>query len=132
MTVPVPTSYDDDLFVIRMAPRALEASPDAMLIVNRTGEIRAVNTAAVRLTGWPRVELLHQQIDVLVPEMLRSRHRESREQYMRQPVERPMGQGLRSDMLHRDGTLIPVEVLLGVMESDDIYIVATVRRIETA
>lgn len=132
MTVPVPTSYEDDLFVIRMAPRALEAAPDALLIVNKSGEIRAVNTAAVRLTGWPRVDLLHQQIEILVPEELRDQHREARETYMRQPVDRPMGQGLKINMQHRDGSLVPVEVLLGVLEADDLYIVATVRKVETA
>ena len=132
MTVPVPTSYEDDLFVIRMAPRALEAAPDALLIVNKYGEIRAVNAAAVRLTGWPRVDLLHQQIEVLVPEGVRDHHRQARETYMRQPVDRPMGQGLKIDMQHRDGTLTPVEVLLGVLEADDIYIVATVRRVDQA
>jgi len=132
MTVPVPTSYEDDLFVIRNAPRALEAAPDALLIVGKNGEIRAVNAAAVRLTGWPRVDLLHQPIEVLVPEDLRDSHREAREAYMRQPTDRPMGQGLKIDMLHRDGSLTPVEVLLGVLEADDIYIVATVRRVDTA
>lgn len=132
MTVPVPTSYEDDLFVIRVAPRALEVSPDAMLIVNKSGEIRAVNAAAVRLTGWPRTELLHQQIEVLVPEGTRDQHRQAREAYMRQPVDRPMGQGLRIDMQHRDGTLMQVEVLLGVLEADDLYVVATVRRVDQA
>lgn len=131
MSVPIPTSYEDDLFVIRMAPRALEASPDGILIVNKLGEIRAVNAAAVRLTGWPRVDLLHQQIEVLTPKAVREHHREMREQYMQQPVDRPMGQGLRIELLHRTGALIPVEILLGVLEADDIYVVATVRRIES-
>jgi len=131
MTVPVPTSYEDDLFVIRMAPRALEAAPDALLIVNKTGEIRAVNAAAVRMTGWPRVDLLHQQVEILIPQELHDRHREARENYMRQPVERPMGQGLRINMQHRDGSQIPVEVLLGVLEADDLYVVASIRKVDT-
>lgn len=131
MTTVVPVSYEDDLFAARVAPRAMEVAPDAFLIVNKFGEIRAVNTAAVRLTGWPRVELLHQPIEVLIPEHLREKHRQAREQYMVQPVDRPMGQGLRVEMLHRDGALVPVEVLLGVLESDELYIIATVRRVGT-
>jgi PAS domain S-box-containing protein len=131
MTTVVPVSYEDDLFAARVAPRAMEVSPDALLIVSKFGEIRMVNTAAVRLTGWPRIELLHQSIEVLVPEHLRDRHRTAREQYMIQPVDRPMGRGLRVEMLHRDGALIPVEVLLGVLEADDLYIIATIRRVGT-
>ena len=132
MTVPVPTSYEDDLFVLRVAPRALEAAPDAILIVNKTGEIRAVNAAVVRLTGWPRIDLLHQPIEVLAPPELRDRYREIREQYMIRPVDRPMGHGIRIDMQHREGSLVPVEILLGVLEADDLYIVAAVRRVDTA
>lgn len=129
MTTVIPVSYEDDLFAARVAPRAMEVAPDAFLIVNKFGEIRAVNAAAVRLTGWPRIELLHQSIDILVPKHLRDKHRQAREQYMLQPVDRPMGQGLKVELLHRDGVLVPVEVLLGVLEADDLYIIATIRRV---
>lgn len=121
-------SLEDDLFAMRMAPRAMEAAPDALLIVNRAGEICAVNAAAVRLTGWPRVELLHQPVEVLIPQELRDSHRRAREQYMVQPVDRPMGQGLCIELQHREGSLVPVEVLLGVLEAEDLYVIATIRR----
>lgn len=121
-------SYEDDLFAMRVAPRAMEAAPDAFVIIDRAGEIRAVNAATVRLTGWPRKELVHQKIEMLVPLELRQHHQASREQYMMQPMDRPMGQGLRLELLHRNGTRVPVEILLGVLESDDLYVIATIRR----
>lgn len=120
--------YEDAVFQSTIAPKVAEAVPDAWVVVNADGEIRAVNAAATRLTGWPRVDLLHRQVEELLPEDVRERHVQLRTAYMRQPVDRPMGQGLELELLHRDGTLVPVEVLLGVLEADGLYIVASIRR----
>ena len=121
-------ALEDDMFAVRIAPRVVAAAPDAWVVVDRTGQIRAVNTAAVRRTGWPRAELRHRQVDELLPEDQRERHAELRTAYMVAPVDRPMGQGLSIELLHRDGALVPVEILLGVLEADDLYVVATIRR----
>lgn len=121
-------SYEDDLLAVRMAPLIVEAAPDAIVVVDRVGAIRIANHAAARLTGWPRVELLHRQVEDLLPEVLRGRHEQLRTAYMVTPVDRPMGQGLSIELLHRDGSLVPVEILLGVLEADDLYVVATIRR----
>ena len=46
---------------------ALEAAPDAMVILNRAGDILIVNSQTERLFGYAKAEMIGQKIDLLVP-----------------------------------------------------------------
>ncbi len=96
--------------------RLLEAAPDAMVIVDRTGHILLVNSQTERLFGYTREELLNQPVEVLVPENFRDKHLLHRGAYHRTPHVRPMGIGL--DLLGRrkDGSTFPVEISLSPLE----------------
>lgn len=118
----------DDLFRYKIAPMVLERLPDAVFVVSATGEIVAVNEAAAVLTGWPEPELLHGQLEMLLPEHLREQHVRLRDGYMRDPRTRAMGAGLELELLRRDGELVPVEINLAVIAAEELYTVATVRR----
>ena len=59
----------------------LEAAPDALVIVGRSGKIELVNGQTERLFGYRREELLGQPIEILVPpryHTVHPRHRERR------------------------------------------------------
>lgn len=89
-----------------------EASPVAMLIVDREGVIRDLNPRAVAMFGWGREELEGSPVERLVPMASRSRHSRHREDYVKSPRPSPMGQAVELLALCKDGTSLPVEVSL--------------------
>ena len=107
--------------------RIVEAAPSAIVIVDSEGLIALVNAQAERLFGWERSELLGKPIEKLVPERFRGPHPEHRAAYLRQPVSRVMSAGRDLYAVRRDGSEVPVEIGLALLESDrDRYVLSTV------
>jgi PAS domain S-box-containing protein len=90
----------------------VEAAPNAMIMVEQRGRIALVNTAAERLFGYERRELLGQPIEVLLPLRVRAGHESSRSHYldMGAPLARPMGAGRDLFAIRKDGVEVPVEI----------------------
>src|SRR5207253_2585931 len=59
----------------------LESAPDAMVIVNRRGEIVLVNTQTEKLFEYKRTELIGKPVEVLVPGRFRDGHPAHRTRY---------------------------------------------------
>jgi PAS domain S-box-containing protein len=99
--------------------RLLEAAPDAIVIVDRAGQIVISNSQAERLFGYSQAELRGKPIETLIPENLREAHVDQRMSYIQEPHSRPMGSALNLQGRRKDGTTFPVEISLSPVEQPD-------------
>ena len=99
------------------AAAILAGAPDATIVIDRGGTILYANRQVMDLFGWPPAELVGQQLEVLVPEALRTRHVHERDAFSAAPHARPMGVGLDLSGLRRDGSEVPVEISLSPIET---------------
>src|SRR5262245_28234059 len=96
----------------------LEAAPDAIIIIDTTGQIVLANEQAERLFGYTRVELIHQSVELLMPGQFRERHARHRTGYFDAPRTRPMGNGMELVAQRKDGNVFPVEISLSALPSE--------------
>lgn len=108
--------------------RLLEAAPDALLVVDRTGQILLANSQSERIFGYSKDELLHQPVEILIPEPSRQGHRQHRAAYHAAPSYRPMGIGLVLSGRRKDGSVFPVEISLSSWEEmGEMLVLASIR-----
>jgi diguanylate cyclase (GGDEF)-like protein/PAS domain S-box-containing protein len=112
----------------RLLDELVESAPDAMVVVDDGGRILLANRQTESLFGYPREELTGRPIELLVPDRLRSTHRQDRADYTDSPVLRPMGLGRTLHARRRDGSEFPVEISLAPLHlADGLAVAAAVR-----
>jgi PAS domain S-box-containing protein len=106
------------------------AYPDALVVADRAGKIVLANPAAAALLGYEVVELVGMEIDVLVPDAVRSRHAAYREAFGQAPRARPMGRQTELVARRKDGTEVVVEIALSPLQDHGLpLVVAAIRDI---
>lgn len=105
---------------------AVEAAPNAMVMVDRTGKIVMVNSQAEKLFGYAREELLDSKIEILVPPRFRAAHPGHRAGFHEDPRTRAMGAGRDLFGLRKDGSEVPVEIGLNPIEASEGLVLASI------
>jgi PAS domain S-box-containing protein len=95
----------------------LESSPDAIVVTDEGGRITGANAQLEKLFGYQRVELLGQPVETLIPERFRTIHPSHRKSFHAQPRMRPMGLGVDLYGRRKDGSEIPVDIVLSPVET---------------
>ena len=104
-----------------------ESSPNALVLVNKEGEMLLVNSQTENIFGYKRIELLNQKIEMLIPERFRKKHIDLFRGYFDSPESRMM-KG-RPDIygLRKNGTEVPLEIGLSpITTKEGTQVLATI------
>lgn len=108
--------------------RFLDTAPDAMVLVDETGQIVACNEQTYSIFGFPRGGLIGEMVERLVPLRFRPQHPAHRHRYFEDPKVRPMGAGIDLFGVRADGQEFPVEISLSPMHLEGrLLVTAAVR-----
>jgi PAS domain S-box-containing protein len=97
----------------------LEAAPDAIVIMDRSGDILLVNARTEALFGHTRSDLLGKKIEFLLPARYHGMHPSNRNRFFAGPKARQMGVGLDLYGQRKDGTEFPIEISLSLLETEE-------------
>ncbi len=97
----------------------VDAAPNGMLKVDKSGAILMVNHQVERLFGYSRGEMLGNKIEMLLPERLRAAHPGQRDGFMHDPQPRAMGVGRDLFGRRKDGGEFPVEIGLNPINTPE-------------
>lgn len=95
--------------------RLIDAAPDAILVIDREGRILKVNDETARMLGYSQAALLGHDVEMIVPDRFRSRHRAQRARYGEAPATRTTAGELAGR--RADGSEFPVEIRISPLET---------------
>ncbi|UWQ95175.1 response regulator [Rhodobacteraceae bacterium M385] len=99
----------------------VEASLDAIVTANEAGIVVEFNSAAERIFGWSRDEILGRKMEhTIIPQRHRAAHAEGMERYLKTEVPRVVGAGrVELSAVRKSGEEFPVELNITTAESVD-------------
>jgi protein-histidine pros-kinase len=110
----------------------LESAPDAMVIADAERRIVLVNRRTETLFGYQRTELLGGPVDMLLPERNRTSYATQLAAFRAGSAPAPLDRGLDLHALRKDGREIPIELSLGLLETNNGVLVSHAVRDITA
>ncbi|MFM2093375.1 MAG: hypothetical protein RIS70_499, partial [Planctomycetota bacterium] len=106
---------------------AVEASPNAMILVDHRGRILFVNSRTEKLFGYTRGELIGAAVEVLVPESERLGHEAHLADFFVKPVTRAMGKAPYLHGRKKNGDLVPLAIGLNpIARGRDTLVLASI------
>ncbi len=108
----------------------LEAAPDAMVVVNQTGEIVLVNLQAEKQFGYRRDELLGRRVTEIIPKGFAERLVTDATRSETDALAQEIGTGIELLGRRKDGEEFPIELMLSPLASTEgILVTAAIRNI---
>jgi PAS domain S-box-containing protein len=108
----------------------LEAAPDAMVVVNQSGEIVLLNVQAEKQFGYHRDELLGQRVKNIVPEGFAERLIADALRSAEDALAQQIGMGIELTGRRKNGSEFPIEIMLSPLESaEGVLVTAAIRDI---
>ncbi|WP_166255792.1 sensor domain-containing protein [Solimonas terrae] len=105
----------------------IEATPNAMIMVDQQGTIILVNSQTERLFGHLRSEMLGQSVEMLVPQRFRGAHHGYRRGFFAHPDTRSMGAGRDLYGVRKDGSEVPIEIGLNPLKMPEgVFVLASI------
>ena len=95
----------------------LEAAPDAMVVVNRDGNIVLLNVQAEKQFGYRRDELLGRRIKSIIPDGFAERLIADALRSAEDALSQRIGTGIELTGRRGDGSEFPIEIMLSPLES---------------
>ena len=107
-----------------------EASPDAVIVVDRAGHINFASNRCEAMFGHVPSELVGKPLSILMPERYRDLHAGHLDRFMHDPSPRMMGIGMELLALRKDGSEFQTEISLSPdRTSDGLVVIAAIRDI---
>src|ERR1700730_3828349 len=108
----------------------LEAAPDAMVVVNQSGEIVLLNVQAEKQFGYRRDELVGQKVKNIIPEGFAERLIADGTRSAAEALAQQIGMGIELSGRRKNGSEFPIEIMLSPLESTEgILVTAAIRDI---
>lgn len=96
----------------------LSAAVDGIVVIDSSGHIKEFNSAAERLFGYTRADVIGQDVSMLMPEPTRSAHGGYLDTYLRTRRPHIIGAGREVEALRSDGSTFPVWLSVGEARTD--------------
>ncbi len=110
----------------------LESAPDAMVIIDEQRRVSLINARTENLFGYWREEILGMPIETLMPERDRENYLAQFAAFMAGSRTPPSGRVIDLHGVRKDGTEFPLEVSLGLLETEAGVLVSNAIRDITA
>ncbi len=105
-----------------------EASPDAVVVIDKTGHMLFANSRVEALLGYLPRELIGKPHSVLMPARYRASHAAHMHRFMVEPTPRMMGGGLELFASRKDGSEFKTEISLSPYQAPDgLVVIAALR-----
>ena len=91
----------------------LEATPDAIVVMDKAGRIVEWSPKAVSVFGWEPSEVLGRRVsEIIIPQELRQSHEDGLKRFLDTGVSHVLNQRIEITAIRRDGNEFPIELAL--------------------